>query len=263
MITLFSLYEKFCGAYNTQQGGHVRPNRNFVDWVNDTSIELFEEYVAVAEKNQMIADYLKPFLVSVNVIVNPKPGSMHDEITLPKDYEHYSSARVFYDGNNKGCIDDISKPCIDGVTAEICESPFFDVDDQVILSKNSSGLCEVSITKIDNQRWGSICSHKTQGPTLVNPKITQYDQGLKIAPKNLGIIVLDYYRKPIDGTFLFTITNPGAIDEYIQFDPSSKPIEWSSVLINEFLNRMGKKYGKYVREQFIYEASAADNKTVI
>ena len=262
MITLFSLYEKFCGAYNTQQGGHIRPNRNFVDWVNDISLEMFEEFVAVAEKNQMIADYLKPFLVSVNVIITAKPGSNYDEIKMPKDYEHYSSARVFYDSNNKGCIDS-NKPCINGDTAEKCESPFVDVDDQAVFGKNDGGLCELPITKIDNQRWGSICSHKTQGPTLEKPKITQYDQGLKIAPKNLGIIVLDYYRKPIDGTFLYTITNPNAIDEYLQFNTSSQPVEWSGVLINEFINRMGKKYGKYIREQFIYETSAADNKTTI
>lgn len=257
MITLFTLYEKFCGAYNTQQGGHIRPNRNFVDWVNDISLGMFEEFVAVADKNQMIQDYLSPFLRSVNVIITPKPGSMHDEIKMPKDYEHYGSARVFYNGT-KGCLDG-DKPCINS-DGETCESPFVDIDDQQV---KNDGTDEYAIGKVDNQRWGSICGHKTLKPSISKPKITQYDGGLKIAPKNLGVIVLDYYRKPKPGTFLYTITNPGAIDEYIQFDTNSAPVEWSEVLINEFLNRMGKKYGKYVRDQFVYETSSADNKTEI
>lgn len=264
MIDLFELYEKVCGTFNTQQGGHIRPHRNFVDWVNDVSIELFEEYVAVAEKNQQISDYLTPFLKSVNVVVNPIAGTMYDVIKFPTDYEHYGSARVFYNSNETGCPCQ-GLPIIDGKDGKECENPYQDEDDKIKAQlKSEEGLCESSIIKVDNQRWGSICGHKTMSPTKKNPKITQFDGGFKIAPKQLGVIVLDYYRKPVKATFDYTITNPGNIDEYLQYNSgTSTKLEWSSVLVNEFVNRIGKKYGKFIREQFIFETSELDRKVTI
>lgn len=259
MIDLFQLYEKFCGTYNTQQGGHVRPSRNFVDWANDISMELFKEYVPLAEKNQQIKDYLSPFLKSKNIVINTVPGAMHDIIKFPADYEHYASARVFYDSNRNGCSC-TGLPVIDGNSGKECELPYQDEDDR---NKNKVGneLCEVSIIKVDNQRWGSICAHKTLFPTKESPKITQFEGGFKIAPKNIGVMVLDYYRKPVFATFNYTITNPGNIDEYYQYNENaSTKLEWSPVLVSEFINRIGKKYGKFIREQFIFETSELDRK---
>lgn len=257
MIDLFRLYEKFCGTYNTQQGGHVRPSRNFVDWANDISMEVFKEFVPLAEKNQQIKDYLSPFLKSKNVVITNVPGAMHDIIKFPKDYEHYASARVFYDANSNGCAC-AGLPAIDGNSGKDCELPYRDSENT---KSDGSELCEVSITKVDNKRWGSICNHKTLFPTKENPKITQFDGGFKIAPKGVGIIVLDYYRKPVLASFNHTITNPGSIDEYYQYnDSASTKLEWSPVLVSEFVNRIGKKYGKFIREQFIFETSELDRK---
>jgi hypothetical protein len=264
MIDLFQLYEKVCGSVNTQQGGHIRPHRNFVDWANDVSIELFEEYVAVAGKNQQITDYLSPFQKSANVIVNPVSGAMYDFVKFPQDYDHFSSARVYYDSRLKGC----AKPeldLLDGKTGQKCESPYRDEDDLIRQEQEAEeGLNEVPITKVGNQRWGSLLKHRTMAPTPESPKATNMDGGLRIAPKGLGIIVLDYYRKPAPATFEYTITNPGDIDEYLQYkEADSKKLEWSSILINEFINRIGKKYGKYIRESFVYETSEKDRNVTI
>lgn len=266
MIDLFKLYEKVCGTYNTQQGGHIRPHRNFVDWVNDISLELFEEYFAVAEKNQTIDDRLNPFLKSANVVVGALPGSNYDVFAAPDDYEHFSSARVYLNTNNVGCpCEGVKTLDATGKCIANCGTPYQDADDKILEERKvQEGLCEVPIVKVSNSRWGSICNHKTMYPTVDKPKITQFDKGFKLAPKNLGVISFDYYRKPKAGTFAYTITNPGNIDEYIQYNQAgSTPLEWSEVLITEFINRIGKKYGQFIREQFVFDTSEANRKVTI
>ena len=50
----------------------------------------------------------------------------------------------------------------------------------------------------------------------------------------------------------------------IVYDKSnSQPLEWSSLVYNEFLIRMEKKYGKMIREDFIWQTSESDRKSTV
>lgn len=262
-IDSFKLWEKLCGKVNTHQGGHVRPNRNFMDWVNDIRLEIFEEEYKAWEKSQIITDRLSPFLKSINIVVTGVSNQMWDLVKLPADYEHFSSARIWRrDGEPCGCN---TCDTIDGATGEKTKCNFLLDADEMELAKieADSRLCEISIDKVDNARWGAICKHKTLSPQKTGiPKLTQYDGGLKIAPKGTGIIILDYFRLPKPATFEYTILNPNTEQEYIQYNAvTSIPLEFSELLIPEFLDRLQKRYGTFVREPGLYEQGEMDRRT--
>lgn len=262
MIDLFKLWEKFCGKVNTHQGGHFRPNRNFVSAVNDIRLEIFEEEYKAWEKSQIITDRMSPFLRSVNVIVTGISNQMWDLIVKPGDYEHFSSMRIWKRDNVAcGCK---TNETIDGRTGKKTECKFLLDADEVELAKqeNDARICEISVTKVTNNRWASICNHKTLSPQKTGiPKCTQYDGGLKIAPKGTGVIILDYFRLPVEGTFDYTILNPNTEDEYIQYNlAGSQPLEFTELLIPEFLDRLQKRYGTFVREPGLYEQGEMDRR---
>lgn len=255
MITTFELYEKFCGTVNTHQGGHARPNRNFINWVNDVTIDIFMEEIKEWEKTQIITDRLSPFLKSVNVVVTGMPNQMWDLIKLPSDYEHFSSARIWKRADEFcGCS---TCDTIDGKDGKEKKCDFRLIDeDEMEFAKQASdaSIKEVTITKVPNDKWGAICSHRTMGPTSEKPICTQYDKGLKIAPKGTGVVIVDYFRLPVNATFEYTLLNPGAENEYIQYNANtSKPVEFSKTLIPEMLDRLQKKYGTFTRENILYD----------
>lgn len=255
MINIFQLWEKFCGKVNTHQGGHARPHRNFLGWVNDIRLEIFEEEYKAWEKNRIITDRLSPFLKSVNIVLTGVSNQMWDLAKLPDDYEHFASARIWKNnGEPCGCN---TCETIDGSTGKKTTCNFLLDADEMAKAKEESDarLCEISIDKVDNARWGAICSHKTQSPQKTGiPKCTQYDGGLKIAPKGTGVIILDYFRLPVEAVFNYTILNPNTENEYIEYVPAgSVQLEFTQLLIPEFIDRLQKRYGTFVREPGLYE----------
>ncbi len=261
-IDSFQLFEKLCGKVNTHQGGNIRPHRNFLDWVNDIRLEVFEEEYAAWEKNQIVSDRLSPFLKSINIVVSGVPNQMWDVVKLPADYEHFSSARIWKRGEQVcGCN---TCDTIDGKTGQktTCQYVLDDDERERLQSQSDGNLCEITIEKVPNNRWGALCSHATLSPMKTGiPKCTQFDGGLKVAPKGSGIIILDYFRLPKKATFDYTIINPNTEDEYIQYNANtSQKLEFTELLIPEFLDRLQKRYGTYIRENGLYEQGEADRR---
>lgn len=249
MITLFDLWEKFCGEYNTHQGGHVRPHRNFTNWVNNISISLFEEkFTGAWEKNQKIIDDLgKPFLRSTPA-QSTAGGPTYDIVSFPGDYAHFSAARYFH---KEGTFDSC-----DGCKVEI-KSPAGEDDYKYETYVAGDGSIEQQIEMVKSDKWGSLMKHLVKRPKPTKPKMTQYDGGFKLAPKGIGTIYIDYLRKPKVATFLYTL----GVGDQIIYNPASQPLEWSELVINEFLQALGLKYGKFIRESFIYQTSDKEKTT--
>lgn len=251
MITLFDLWENFIGEVNTHQGGHVKPNRNFKNWCNTISKDIFNDLYAEYEKTRVISTMLNPFLVVKNVVVTGIPNQMWDQVVKPSNYNYFASARrLTKNGKSCGCN---VYDTIDSAGKETECDQYIDEDElQALQMQADNNLCEVVIDKVKTNQWAAVCQHKTKGPTIEKPKCAEYDGGLMIAPKNMGIIILSYFRKPKEATFEYTITNPGAENEYIQYNSStSQPLEWDDKMMPEFLSRLKDKYGVFVREPLI------------
>lgn len=244
MIDLFDLYKSFQSYVNTFQGGWFRPQTDFQVACNDISNELWELWTRQAERAQEITDKLAPFLISLNRIVTPK-NTYYGIFSPPEDYGRYASARIIVaDGE---CIQSSDCATLDVETQEQINEKYYE------------SICEITVEKIDNQRWGAVCEHLTKMPTLKNPKLTQIDNGFKVAPRTVSVIVLDYYVRPTPATFIYT-TAPGNVqtgagDQIIYDKQNSEPLQWGPTVINEFLWRLGERYGFFTRDQFIAQAS--------
>jgi hypothetical protein len=248
-IDIFDLYNNLLSNVNSQQGGHVRPQVDFENFLNQVNSELYREKLKEWEKSQIITDELKPFLKSVSVIITPLSAESYDLVPYPPEYENFSSARIFLSKETgTGCLCD-KLDVVDNGTCKQWEDP----DVVALRNKNVGGtMQEIPIAKVDNQRWGAATSHAFRKPANDRPIMTQYESGFKIAPKNLGIIRLDYFRAPKNVKFGYT-TSPS--DQILYDANTSIQLEWSPTMRSEILARLEKKYFKPVREWEGYTAS--------
>lgn len=255
-IDLYDLYMSLRNNVNTQQGGFIRPQANFQNWVNEVSMELFREKVKEWETTQRISDELAPFLKTVNAVLVTQPGRNYDVLAYPEDYGYFSSARILANVDIKcGCAVD-GKEFVDGNDGT-CKA-YEDEDYKEIAERNKgAGLCELSVTKVPNQMWGAACDNSFKKPTVTSVIITQWDGGFKVAPRNLGIIILDYLKVPRKAVFGYTL---GPDDNIVYNAGTSTQLEWGESVKGEFLARLQKRYGMFVREEFVYAASESERR---
>ena len=254
-IDLFNLLQTLWSQCNVQQGGQIRPEQDFQNWVNAISEELFKKYVGEFQLNQQVTDQLKPFHYRVNVNVTPQPGYPYDLVVLPSNYEYLAGLRFLKqkDENTCGYLPGIPLIDCDGNCMSVTDPDYI----AMIAKFAGQNLIESTINVIDTARWGSCLAHLRKGPTWDNPKATQYSGGFQIAPKGITSVVVDYFKAPTPAVFAYTY---GA-DDIIVYNPGgSTQLEWSKVVINEFIIRLMKKYGAAVREDSFYQMANEDKK---
>ncbi len=183
-----------------------------------------------------------PFLISKNIIVSPR-NTYYGFLEQPKNYDRWASARVW--SIKEQCV-----PCPD-VDNGKCKGY---KNQEEVNEEYYANIKESVVDLIDEQRWAACLSHLTKMPTLTKPKMTQIDNGWKVTPRTVSIIVLDYYKQPRDGEFKYTVVpgNPqtGAGD-FIQFDPTSLPLEWPDSVLNYFLWKLATRYGLFIGNTFL------------
>lgn len=258
----FAIWNAFNSWANTFQGGFYRPQTDFIIDLNNISNKVWTELTDEAENNQSNQDDLTPFLKTKNCIVLNTLGT-YGMFANPDDYGAFSSARLLlYEGKTVG-----DKDC------ETCGSkPDADEEEKYqMVQRYLDGLEEVDCSKINNSKWAACLAHLTKAPTLSSPKITQISfadskgnlvSGFKVAPRRVSVIVLDYYTSPVDATFDFTIApgnvQTGAGDQIIYNATTSIPLQWKPSMIDEFVIRLGERYGIFTRDQFLFQAARAE-----
>lgn len=252
-LGIFDLWKSFQSAVNTMQGGFYRPQTDFQQKVNDISNDLWVKWTNEAEKSQEARDNLSFFLQSENVIASPAKSNF-GTVPFPDDYGRFSGLRIVVSGDKTVPSEEVNNGKCDGFQSE-----------QEKTDKYYESLEEHNVELIDNMRWGSCLSHKTKFPTLQNPKAMQIDEGFRVAPRQISVVVLDYYVRPYNAIFGYTLaagdkqTGAGA---QIIFDQSkSKDLPWPSTVKNEFLVRLGEAYGLYTRDQFVSQFSTQQKMT--
>jgi len=262
MINIFSLYEDLRGRVNAHQGGHIRPS-DFISWVHEVQMDIFNDRVELFQKTQKIADEITIFLDSVNVVISSVSGSSWDLVKKPNGYENYASSRIIKkNGLSCGCKD-LKEYNANGEEEKgVCEA-YIDEDELAELKeKSDTQNCEVGISLVDNDRFGSICNHPRKYPTCKSPKMTQYSGGFKIAPKGCATsIIMDFFRTPTKPVFNFTVINLQQENEYYQFLPNgSVHLEWSEQLIPTFIAKLKDKYATFVGNDNLWQQSKVEQK---
>lgn len=244
------LYNDFIATVNTFQGGFYPPASVFIRVANDISNEMWEQKTDEAENNQKNQDDLAPFLKTKNCIVDAS-NQTYGIFKYPDDYGAYSSAGIaVYQGKTVGYSD-----------CDICGSkPQYDEEEKYqMIQRYLDNIVEHDVKKISNSKWRNCLSSITKPPTLEKPKITEENRGFKVAPRSISVVLLDYYTPPIPATFVYTTVpgNPqtGAGDQIIYNKAASTPFQWGSTLVNEFLWKLGTKFGLYTQSQFLAQFS--------
>ena len=249
-IDIFDLWTAFNGLVNSTQGGFYPPVTVFMSAVNTISRAMWDEKNDRAENNQNLEDDLFPFIATKNCIVRNGASSTYGIFDYPKDYGAYSAARmILYKGK-----------VVEG--DEECGNK--SIDDQTryeLIDKYLDEVIEVNVRKISNSKWASCLSSITKAPTLESPKILQTNTGMKVAPRKIGVIVLDYYTSPVDAVFAYDTTagnlQTGSGDQIIYNKDKSTQLQWSYTLIDEFLWRLAERFGIATKDTFLTQYAAS------
>ena len=262
MINMFDLWGKFCSDNNVFQGGMFRPERDFEKDVNSISLEAFADFTAQDEKSQQIIDWLSPFANTVNIITTPLSGNE----VLAK-YPHDNKGEIIYGAykaarslqHKEKCLcDESSDVYQDGKCASATDT---ELQRQKRIEAYKDGITEVEIIPVKSSAWASCLTHETKCPTFENPKLTQFKDGFKVAPRQVSVIVLDYYRNPVPAKFAYSIApgNPqtGAGDYLIYNQAQSKDLEWPQSMIPYFLDKLQQKYAKFTLNSTLFQMNKA------
>src|ERR1035437_1128992 len=259
MIDMFDFYREFNAMMNTSQNGFWRPETDFEVNVHIASIKLWNNKIDIAERNQRTTDDLRNFLISKNIIVknqNSFYGTIDTPISPNPEYGRYASARLLVAGES--CV-----PCKDVDDGKCINGEF--KTEQELADDYYNTVCEIQIEKIDNQRWPNVLQHLTKRPTLQNPKLTQINNQFQIAPRQVSVVILNYYRKPKYATFKYTLTagnlQNGSGDVIIYNKAASEPLEWPETVKNELLDILKDVYIGFVRDSQFQQISASQKQT--
>jgi len=254
MIDALDLYNSFKSVVNTFTGGWYRPQTDFIVAVNDISNELWEMWTAQAEKSQEIKDNLFPFLVSKNTIVKAQNGN-YGTFIPPPNYGRYASASILFVDEKCVPSQEVDKGrCLNSQNKLV---PF--KSDEDLAKDYYDNVTEVEVEMIDNQRWQSALNHLTKKPSLLRPKINQINNGFRVSPREVSVVVFYYYTRPIHATFMYTIAagnvDTGAGDQLIYNKVQSTPLQWTSTVVNEFIWRLGERFGLFTHQEFMAQYS--------
>lgn len=254
MISINEFRISLLNLANKWRSGTLPPSR-MNDFLQQSSIELFNEKYLAAVQNNKLDDDLAPFLKSQNLPVTAPEGLNFGLVERPTtEYNYFWSMRCFFSGT-------IEQPVSCGCPTS--DNSACDARKNLVQISIPTELLpiikEKRVTKVSDGVWDSVLNHRTKFPSLSNPYTTQYAGGFKIAPRNLNTITLDAYRLPVTAVFGY-ITVPNAVTgvPYYQYNPTtSVDIEWPSQVKDELLDRALKLFAIYIGNPLLYQQ--ADN----
>lgn len=224
---------------NVWRTGFLSPSK-FNDYVQQVSIELFNEKYLAAKQNNKIDDDLAPFLKSENLPVSAPEGANWGLVTRPvSEYNYFWSMRAFFTGASDGSITSCGCPTSDNKACDARQN----LTQPVVSTDQIPIVKEVPVDLVSDTVWSSVLRHRKKFPTLDRPYATQYSGGFKIAPRNLSIVTLDNYRLPKPAVFGYTLLPSG----YFQYNQgTSTDLEWPEQVFDEFVDRVLKLFSVQV-----------------
>lgn len=248
VLDIFDIWQKLMSLCNVQQNGQIRPQTDFQNWYNTVNTEMFKHKVAKFQLGQQVTDELSPFHSTVIISTSAVPGRNYVVAPYPANYENLISIRIIRQKIEAKCEELQPWPLIDGNG----KSTMHEDSDYAQFAQQfaNMGLVEDEVYVADADKWGSCLNHRTKGPSWQKPKATQDSAGIKVAPKGVQGIVMDYFHTPRKALFSYAI-GVGDVPNYLP--GSSIQLEWTSVVENEVLTRLGMKYAAAIGDMQLYQ----------
>lgn len=87
---------------------------------------------------------------------------------------------------------------------------------------------ERPVEQIANSAWGEINASQLMQPTKMFPKFCEYAGEVRFLPRNIGIVMFDYWKEPVKPVWGYTIVNNVQV-----YDPAtSTDFEFDSYSVN-------------------------------
>ena len=66
---------------------------------------------------------------------------------------------------------------------------------------------ERPVELVENKAWGEIMASELMAPSKIFPKYTEFANEYRFLPRDIGIVMLDYWRAPVSPIWNYTIVN--------------------------------------------------------
>lgn len=91
---------------------------------------------------------------------------------------------------------------------------------------------ERTVDLVTNKAWGDIQQSELEPATLLFPKYTEFNSEYRFLPRNIGIVMLDYWKRPVKPIWAYTIVNNVPV-----YNPTgSVDFEWPEFALNRVMS---------------------------
>ncbi|MES3018137.1 MAG: hypothetical protein V4721_10170 [Bacteroidota bacterium] len=87
---------------------------------------------------------------------------------------------------------------------------------------------EIPVIEVKNASWGDISTSQLLEPSKRFPKFSEFGNGIRFLPKNIGSVMLDYFKTPVAPVWGFTV----ASGREVYSAAASTDFEWDIFSMN-------------------------------
>jgi len=229
MININNLYQKVQQLSNKYQGSGYLPPNEFNRYVNMASLELLTQWFNVYQNTQRITDDIRRFIVTDKL-----PIDDYGRVEYPDDYIYFIALRTY----NQKEYDEIKENC-NGTAVDY------------------ANISQVGVKLIDNDKLGNRMSSDLLRPTIEYPVGTMYSDYIQIYPTMLGMVQLDYLKKPQQAKWGY-VTDVSGLPIYNA--ATSVDLDWHDSVGNKIIMKVCKYFGIEVRDAELTNAIAQTDK---
>lgn len=205
--------------------GYLDPAQ-FNSFANQANVELFAKYTKDFQDTQAITDKILPFIKKAVLPVDDSNGHM----AYPSDYVNKIAIRAF-------------DPDAVAEAQAVCD------DDEPI---NYNKIKQIYVKLIDNNKLGVRLSSSYLSPDNYHPIAVWYDTYAQFYPIDIGVVQLDYLRKPLETVWGYT-TDIEGLEVYDS--GTSVDFEWPWQMRMELITTICGYFGISVREEELVQAA--------
>lgn len=118
---------------------------------------------------------------------------------------------------------------------------------------------ERPVELVENKAWGEVIASELMAPTKIFPKYTEFANEYRFLPRDIGIVMLDYWREPVKPIWNYTIVN----NKEVYASSGSVDFEFGAFALNavaaNYLKLIGCNIQSDVLSKFASEFGAESN----
>ncbi len=106
---------------------------------------------------------------------------------------------------------------------------------------------ERPVDLVENKAWGEVIASELMAPTKIFPKYTEFADEYRFLPRDIGIVMLDYWKEPVKPIWNYTIVN----NKEVYTATGSVDFEWGAYSVNAVAANYLKLIGCNISDQHL------------